>query len=109
MKNKIKKRKITEFEKKVYAACKTIPRGETRSYAWIAKKIGHPRACRAVGNALHKNPFAPSVPCHRVICSDGSIGGFAGGIAQKIRLLSTEKKQKIILSGNPCPPQADLF
>lgn len=93
-KEKSKKRKITEFEKKVYAACKTIPYGETRTYAWIAKKIGHLHACRAVGNALHKNPFAPGVPCHRVICSDGSIGGFAGGIVKKTRLLAAEKKAK---------------
>ncbi|MDD5259718.1 MAG: MGMT family protein [bacterium] len=93
-KEKSKKRKITEFEKKVYAACKTIPRGETRSYAWIAKKIGQPRACRAVGNALHKNPFAPAVPCHRVIRSDGNLGGFASGTAKKIRLLGAEKRAK---------------
>ncbi|MDD5132301.1 MAG: MGMT family protein [bacterium] len=94
MKNKKKKIRITEFEKKVYAACKTIPYGETRTYAWLAKKIGHPRACRAVGKALHKNPFAPAVPCHRVICSDGSAGGFAGGVSNKKRLLAAEKKAK---------------
>lgn len=101
-KKKTKKRTLTEFEKKVYAACKTIPYGETRSYAWIAKQISHPKACRAVGNALHKNPFAPAspslggplVPCHRVIRNDGSSGGFAGGTAKKIRLLAAEKKAK---------------
>ena len=93
MKSK-KQKNITEFEKKVYAACKTIPYGETRSYAWIAKKISQPRACRAVGNALHKNPFAPVVPCHRVIRSDGSSGGFAGGTAIKKRLIAAEKKGK---------------
>ncbi|MDD5491860.1 MAG: MGMT family protein [bacterium] len=96
MKKKKQKNKITEFEKKVYAACKTIPPGETRSYAWVAKKIGQPRACRAVGNALHKNPFAPLVPCHRVILSDGSVGGFAGGTAKKIRLIAAEKKAKSV-------------
>ncbi len=94
MKNKKQNIKITEFAEKVYAACKTIPYGETRSYTWIAKQIGHPKACRAVGNALHKNPFAPFVPCHRVIRSDGSPGGFAGGIAKKIRLLAAEKKNQ---------------
>jgi O-6-methylguanine DNA methyltransferase len=91
LKKKKQKRKITEFEKKVYAACALIPSGETRTYAWIAKKIRHPRACRAVGNALHKNPFAPAVPCHRVIRSDGSIGGFAGGVSKKKSLLLREK------------------
>jgi methylated-DNA-[protein]-cysteine S-methyltransferase len=100
VKEKLKKDKIkiTEFERKVYAACQTIPYGETRSYAWVAQKIGQPRACRAVGNALHKNPFAPAsprlvgpaVPCHRVICSDGRIGGFAAGVKKKIRLLRSE-------------------
>jgi len=94
LKNKKKKIRITEFEKKVYAACQTVPYGETRTYAWIAQKIGRPRACRAVGNALHKNPFAPAVPCHRVIRSDGTIGGFAAGTAKKIRLLGAEKRAK---------------
>ncbi len=97
---KTKKRTLTEFAEKVYAACALIPPGETRSYAWVAKKVGQPLACRAVGNALHKNPFAPAspslggplVPCHRVIHSDGSAGGFAGGTAKKIKLLAAEKK-----------------
>ncbi len=93
---KVRKQKIeiTVFAKRVYAACKTIPYGETRTYAWIAEKIGQPRACRAVGNALHRNPFAPAVPCHRVIRSDGSIGGFAGGTAKKVKLLAAEQKAK---------------
>lgn len=82
---------LTEFEKKVYAACRLIPRGQTRTYKWVAEKIGRPRAYRAVGNALHKNPFAPQVPCHRVIKSDGSVGGFAGGIRKKLSLLRAEK------------------
>ncbi|MBI5554369.1 MAG: MGMT family protein [Elusimicrobia bacterium] len=94
MKKGKEKIRITEFEKKVYAACSLIPPGETRSYSWIAKRIGHPKACRAVGRALHKNPFAPLVPCHRVIHSDGSLGGFAGGAAKKIELISAEKKAK---------------
>lgn len=88
---KKQKRELTEFEKKVYIACATIPPGETRSYAWIAKRIGYPKACRAVGNALHKNPFAPLVPCHRVIRGDGSLGGFAGGRAKKNKLIKAEK------------------
>jgi O-6-methylguanine DNA methyltransferase len=70
------------------------------SYKDIAEIIGCPRACRAVGNALHKNPWAPQVPCHRVVKSDGSIGGYAGGVKQKIALLKKEGiriiKNKII-------------
>jgi methylated-DNA-[protein]-cysteine S-methyltransferase len=94
MKRKKRNERITEFEKAVYAACKLIPKGETRTYKWIAARIGRPRSCRAVGNALHKNPFAPQVPCHRVIRSDGAIGGFAGGTAKKLKLLRSEAKKK---------------
>ena len=68
----------------------TIPRGETRSYAWIAKKIGKPRAARAVGAACGANPVPIIVPCHRVIASDGSLGGFGGGLPLKRRLLKLE-------------------
>ena len=80
----------TDFEKKVYAAVKKIPPGEVRSYKWVARKISHPKACRAVGNALNKNPHIGKVPCHRVIRSDGSIGGFAKGIKRKRELLKGE-------------------
>ena len=68
-----------------------IPRGETRSYAWIAKRIGKPGAVRAVGTACGANPVPIVVPCHRVIASDGSLGGFGGGLAMKKRLLRLEK------------------
>lgn len=85
---------LTEFQIKVYAACKTIPRGETRTYKWIAEQIGCPGSYRAVGNALHKNPFAPLVPCHRVIRSDGALGGFAQGRKRKLTLLQREKKMR---------------
>lgn len=67
-----------------------IPAGQTRSYAWVAKKIGHPKAARAVGQAVKKNPFPIVVPCHRVIASDGSIGGFSLGIKKKKELLARE-------------------
>ena len=80
----------TDFEKRVYAAVMKIPRGETRSYKWVAAKIGRPKACRAVGNALNKNPYIGVVPCHRVIRSDGSIGGFAKGTRLKKEMLKTE-------------------
>ena len=82
--------KITDFEKKVYRAVLKIPRGEMRSYKWVAAKIGHPKAYRAVGNALNKNPYIGKVPCHRVIRADGSIGGFAKGAARKKKLLISE-------------------
>ena len=70
-----------------------ISRGQTRSYKWIAAQAGRPGATRAAGSALGKNPFAPIVPCHRVIKSDGTIGGFSapGGLASKLRLLRKEK------------------
>ncbi len=84
------KRQLTDFEKAVYRATRSIPEGEVRTYKWIARAIGRPRAARAVGNALNKNPYAPAVPCHRVIKSDGSIGGFALGIRAKKRLLAKE-------------------
>ena len=82
--------KITEFQKLVYGEVKKIRRGQTASYKQIAERIGRPKAYRAVGNALHKNPFAPKVPCHRVVRSDGRPGGFAGGEKRKIKLLRKE-------------------
>lgn len=83
----------TPFQQAVWKACMSIPSGETRSYKWIAEKIGRPGAVRAVGNALGKNPFAPRVPCHRVIRSDGRPGGFSapGGTRAKAALLKKEK------------------
>jgi O-6-methylguanine DNA methyltransferase len=81
---------LTVFQKKVYKVILEIPEGRTRSYKWVAWKIGNPQAFRAVGNALKKNPFAPEVPCHRVICSDGSIGGYAGGVRKKKAILRQE-------------------
>ncbi len=90
-------KKLTLFEKSVYAATMEIPLGETRSYAWVARRIGSPKSSRAVGNALNKNPYAPFVPCHRVISSDGSLGGFRGGLSKKKRLLAKEKKAKHII------------
>ncbi|HCC47110.1 MAG TPA: 6-O-methylguanine DNA methyltransferase [Elusimicrobia bacterium] len=83
----------TPFRQAVWKACMRIPEGQTRSYKWIAQQIGRPGAVRAVGSALGKNPFAPVVPCHRVIKADGSPGGFSapGGLAAKIKLLKKEK------------------
>lgn len=80
------------FFQKVWKACAAIPAGETRTYGELAREIGHPKASRAVGMALGANPFAPTIPCHRVIRSDGSMGGYsaAGGIATKLRMLRRE-------------------
>jgi len=80
----------TPFQQEVWRALRTIPRGETRSYAWVARRIGKPKAVRAVGAACGANPIPIIVPCHRVIASDGSLGGFSGGLALKRRLLELE-------------------
>ena len=88
----LKNKNLTDFQKKVYLAVLTIPRGEARSYKWVAEKIGNPEACRAVGNALNKNPYIGNVPCHRIIKSSGAIGGFAMGTRRKIKLLESERK-----------------
>ncbi len=82
----------TEFQKKVWRALCTIPYGETRSYGEIAKLIGNPRACRAVGGANNKNPIMIVIPCHRVIGADGSLVGYAGGTDIKKRLLELERR-----------------
>ena len=68
---------LSDFSRKAYAATLAIPHGETRTYAWVAKKMGSPLAARAVGQALRKNPFPILIPCHRVV-SDKTIGGFMG-------------------------------
>ncbi len=82
----------SDFYQAVWNACMEIPKGEVRTYGWIAKRIGKPQAARAVGMALGKNPFAPTVPCHRVVGADGRMTGYSGpgGIAQKRRMLRAE-------------------
>lgn len=87
---------ITEFQRKVYLELLRVPRGETISYGELARRIGC-RSAQAVGQALKRNPFAPDVPCHRVVASDGGIGGFHGQregemIEKKMRLLEEEKR-----------------
>lgn len=89
---RLKNLKQTGFDKAVYRAVMEIPFGETRSYKWVAQKIGRPRSARAVGNALNKNPYAPFVPCHRVIASDGSLGGYSRGLGKKKEMLEREKE-----------------
>ena len=82
----------TCFQKEVWDQIKLIPKGETRSYKDIANAIGRPNAYRAVANACAQNPYAPDVPCHRVVRSDGSLGGYSaeGGIERKRQLLEME-------------------
>jgi methylated-DNA-[protein]-cysteine S-methyltransferase len=82
----------TVFQRKVWKAARQIPYGQTGSYGWIARKINKPRAARAVGQALGKNPLPVIIPCHRVLKSDGKLGGFSGGLAMKKRLISLEKR-----------------
>jgi methylated-DNA-[protein]-cysteine S-methyltransferase len=84
----------TPFQKKVWKALLTIPFGETRSYAQIAKQIGNPKSVRAVGAASGKNPISIIAPCHRVIGSNGQLTGFAGGLETKACLLNLESKNK---------------
>ena len=80
----------TAFQKQVWEELKKIPYGETRSYGQLAKAIGNPKACRAVGMANHRNPIPIIVPCHRVIGADGTLTGYAGGLAIKRILLELE-------------------
>ena len=81
----------TSFQKSVWKELLTIPYGKTNSYKEVAIKIGNPKACRAIGMANHNNPIAIVVPCHRVIGVDGSLTGYAGGLAIKKQLLALEK------------------
>ena len=86
------KLKGTKFQLKVWNYLKKIPRGKVKTYTEVAKSIGKPLAVRAVANAIGKNPLAPQIPCHRVIRSDGSLGGYSGkgGIKTKRLLLKKE-------------------
>ncbi|MCL1932587.1 MAG: methylated-DNA--[protein]-cysteine S-methyltransferase [Candidatus Azobacteroides sp.] len=82
----------TDFQQTVWKQLQEIPYGQTISYSQLAKAIRHPKACRAVGSANGKNPIAIIIPCHRVIASDGGLGGYAYGIDVKKRLLDLEKR-----------------
>jgi methylated-DNA-[protein]-cysteine S-methyltransferase len=87
----------TEFQLRVWNALRAIPYGETISYAQLARRIGNPKAVRAVGLANGSNPIPIIVPCHRVIGSDGSLTGFGGGLSTKKKLLELETKQMRLL------------
>ena len=94
----------TDFQKLVWNEVLTIPFGEVRSYKQIAQAIDRPLSYRAVANACASNPYAPEVPCHRVICNNGSSGGYSGdgGIARKIELLETESKARLEVNYEDC-------
>lgn len=87
----------TAFQEAVWRELRKIPPGETRSYAEIAAAIGQPKAVRAVGSANGDNHVAVLIPCHRVIRSDGSLGGYAGGLERKRKLLESEGRSKTLL------------
>ncbi len=81
----------TRFQQNVWLTVRNIPRGETRSYGWVASQLGLPGAARAVGQALGRNPVPIVIPCHRVIGSDGKLVGFGGGVEIKKFLLQLEQ------------------
>ena len=89
---------MTSFSAKVYKVVATIPIGETRSYKWVAQKAGRPRAYRAVGNMLNKNPWPIIIPCHRVVKNDNNPGGYVFGTKKKIALLQLEREIKACLA-----------
>jgi len=94
--DKLNLSRATHFQREVWEITRLIPYGETRSYAWVAKQIKRPKAARAVGQALGKNPLPIIVPCHRVVASAGKLGGFGGGIEMKRYLLSLETPASIM-------------
>jgi methylated-DNA-[protein]-cysteine S-methyltransferase len=87
-----KKLNGTEFQKKVWRELQAIPKGKVLTYKELAHRIGNPKAIRAVANAVGANPCAPTIPCHRVVRSDGKLGGYSGlgGIKTKLKLLREE-------------------
>ena len=87
------------FNQKVWALTARVPAGKVTTYARIAQALGS-KGYRAVGNALNKNPYAPAVPCHRVVGSNGSLTGFAGGLDKKRRLL---KDEGVVFEGERAP------
>ncbi|MFA5099747.1 MAG: MGMT family protein [Candidatus Omnitrophota bacterium] len=89
---------MTPFARKVYKIVSKIPVGETRSYQWVARKAGSPRAYRAVGQILKHNPWPVIIPCHRVVAGDKTPGGYAFGVRKKKLLLEQERIIKQCLS-----------
>lgn len=92
----------TPFQRKVWEGTRSIPYGHVKTYGWLGKKLLNPGASRAVGNALSKNPLPLIIPCHRVVRSDGKMGGFSlpGGTLLKKKLIALEKKNKSLKACN---------
>lgn len=97
----------TPFQQHVWQTLKRIPKGKVTTYQRLAKMIKRPRSARAVGNALNVNPYAPTVPCHRVVRSNGEIGGYASGPKKKISMLSREGVR--IIRGKVTPLHKFLY
>lgn len=103
----IKKTIGTSFQQQVWQALERIPKGKVTTYQRLARMIKRPRSARAVGNALNVNPYAPQVPCHRVVRSNGEIGGYASGPKKKIEMLNKEGVS--IVKGKVAPLQKFLY
>lgn len=89
---------MTPFAKKVYRTVLSIPLGEVRSYKWVASKAGNPKAFRVVGQILKHNPYPLFIPCHRVICANGDLGGYIFGRKKKRAILDLERTiRKIVV------------
>jgi len=89
---------MTPFAKKVYKIISKIPLGQVRSYKWVAKQAGSPRAYRAVGSILRRNPLPLIIPCHRVVKSDKELGGYVFGSKNKKQILVLEKQISCLLN-----------
>jgi O-6-methylguanine DNA methyltransferase len=88
---------MTPFAKKVYQVVAKIPLGEVRTYKWVAKKAGYPKAYRAAGQVLKKNPYPLIIPCHRVVASSAGVGGYVWGKKKKAALLNLERQIKKLM------------
>jgi methylated-DNA-[protein]-cysteine S-methyltransferase len=89
---------LTDFQLRVLEETLKIPFGEVRTYRWIAKRIGHPKAVRAVGSALRRNPYPLLIPCHRVVRANADIGRYSRGREVKKKLIEFEKRLKNIFA-----------
>lgn len=98
MKKKADSIRFSAFQLRVWEAALKIPLGRVRDYSWIARRIGSPQAARAVGTALKNNPYPILIPCHRVIKSNGDIGGYSRGRKAKEQLLELEQRLKNIFA-----------
>ncbi len=96
---------MTPLQEKTYVLLKKVPKGRVTTYKALADALGT-RAYRAIGQFMRTNPYAPGVPCHRVVASDGTIGGFNAGVAKKIRMLRAEG---VKISGNKIVDFTSLF